>query len=216
MMSAVGAGNNETEDSSMTEHATDLRGFMTIAADDGTIVGRLHAVYVEPQTRKAAAIVCRTGRIGGDKLVVDVDHIQKIGEDVVLIDQASSARDLDGRSPPGRSVKDLQGTRVTTDDGVLLGTLVDLDFASDWRVCEIALAEDKTLSVDSDDIRIADEVIVPKRYQEAVRSTASDKGVLRRILGGEAVDDTRMALRRALAPRKSKEKSAGSGRAAAE
>ena len=184
----------------MTEQASSLRGFLVVSIEEGVQLGTLSTIQVDPDRRGIVGFVYRPRRRGDDRFV-SLDHVRTVGKDVLLIDREDSVMTPTKETPaPGRSVTDLQGVRVTADDGTHLGTLVDLEFSEqDWRISALTLAEDKRLPIDADAVNLGDDVIVPAAAKAQVESTAEEKhGFLSRILGKESVDDTKAALRRAL------------------
>lgn len=193
------------------EHASELRGLLVVASDEGAQLGNLSGIYIDPAKKSIAALTFRTRRLGGDEYFVAIGDVKTVGRDVVLISSEAAAQKIsDEEKPPGKSLKELQGAWVTTMDGDHLGALVDLDFSDDWRISELSLANDGEVQVEANDIKIGDAIIVPVEYAERVRrARESSPGFLRRAFGGESLEDTKQALKRALTrqPRKPPEES---------
>lgn len=182
------------------EHASELRGFLVVARKEGAQLGHLSAIYVDPVQKRIAALTFRKRWLGGGEYFVPIDAVQTLGRDVVLISSENEVTKIgDGKRPPGRSLKDLQGTWVTTANGKHLGTLVDLDFNTDWNISDLSLADDRELPIELDALQIGDEIIVPAEYADRVRSNSEAKpGFLRQLFGSESVDETKRTLKRAL------------------
>lgn len=185
----------------MTEQASMLRGFLVVAVEEGAQLGTVSAIQVDPSRRGIVGFVYRTRWLGSEEQFVPIENVRTVGRDVLLVDREASVVAPARESPiPGRSVMDLQGVRVTADDGAHLGTLVDLEFSEgDWRISALTLADEKRLSIEPDAVNLGDDVIVPAAAKANVESTAEEKpGFLSRIFGKESVDETKAALRRAL------------------
>ena len=193
----------------MFEHASDLRGFLVVATEEGAQAGVLSSVQVDVKGKCMAGLVYRTRRVAGERRFVAVDQIQSLGRDVALISSETSTRLVTAENPaPGRSLRELQGAWVATMEGEHLGTLLDLDFSrSDWSIKELILADHKRLPVEAREIKIADEVLVPASYAQRVEPEGEEKpGLLERALGSDTVDHIRGALQRSAARVRGNEK----------
>ncbi len=170
----------------MLDRASDLRGIAVVSGNDGAQLGTLSAVYVDPEKNNIAAIGYRTRRIGGDEFYVLAADVQTLGKDVVLISGEDAARRIAGiTKAPGHSLKDLQGSWVTTMNGNHLGTVLDLHFnPEDWSIAMIELDDDKQLPVDASEIKIGDEVLVPASYATQLQQTTERRsGFMSRLFG---------------------------------
>ena len=185
----------------MFEHASELRGFLVVAREEGAALGSLSAVQIDPQSKCVVAIAYKTRRVGGDEYFVSIDNIEKLGRDVVIVSNEQAATRVSETTPaPGRALRDLLGMRVTAMNGSFLGALVDIDFSpNDWVIRELVLAEDKHLPVVANEIEIGDEILVPSTYVERLQaSTTPKEGFLRRTVGSEWLEGTKNAIKRAL------------------
>lgn len=185
----------------MIETASDLRGVLVVAREEGAQLGTVSDVYIDTENKLIAAISFRSRGLTGRVHFVLTGEIQLVGRDVILVVSERSAKPLDGAEPPpGKSLRELQGCWVTTLNGKHLGTLVDLDFSpGDWEVSELTLAEDKHLPVTAGEIKIADEILVPVSYADRVQKSQKDRtGVLGRVLGTETVADVKKTIQRVL------------------
>ncbi|MCB9655648.1 MAG: PRC-barrel domain-containing protein [Deltaproteobacteria bacterium] len=187
------------------ENASELRGILIVSREEGAILGAIDSIYIDPDTRALVAVGYRPRKNARRDRFVLTQAIEKVGRDVVLIDSEDSAKAVDEETTvPGRSLKSLQGCWVTTDDGRHLGTLVDVDFSSaHWLISELELADNKRLPVDPNELRIGDEIIVPRAYAERVTARPEAQyGVMGRLLGGDRIDDIRSTIQRVLGSNK--------------
>lgn len=197
----------------MFDRSSDLRGLLVVSLEEGALQGIVSGIHVDTNSKRVAAFrYRRRKRIGTEEFFVPVSGVKSIGQDVILISSEAVAKKLTEDTPaPGRSLQELQGTWVTTLDGNHLGTLVDVEFLpKGWVITELILAEDQRLPVDRDEIKIGDEILVPVAYRELVKDMGDEKpGFLRRAFGGEALEDIKKALRRALKRKSGAEEKAG-------
>lgn len=182
------------------EHASELRGLLVVALEEGAVLGNLSSLYVDPETKRVSALTWRTARVGGDRFYAPMSAVKIVGSDVVIVTTKSAGEKITPDLPAGKSLSELQGVRVTTTEGKHLGTLVDLDFTPpDWNITTLILAEDKELAVDGADIKMADEIIVPSEYAAKVVSTKEEgPGFLQRTFGKEALEETKETIKRVL------------------
>ena len=185
----------------MGQHASELKGFLVVAREEGAELGTLSAIRIDPETKAVVGFDIRTRRVGGKVLFAPVNVVDRLGREVLLLTSERAVREVTDVTPsPGRSLKELQGIWVTSMDGRHLGTLIDLDFSpGDWRIRELVLAEDKHLAVDPDELRIGDEILVPEQGAAQIQVSQEPKsGLIARGFGPEAVEDTKGAVKRAL------------------
>ena len=185
------------------EHVTNIMGFLVVAHEEGLQLGNVHRIFIDPEVGRIASLTFRPGTLA--KLdFVNAENIERIGQDVVLITGKKAVRDFtDKTTPPGRDLKELLGTWVTTLDGEHLGTLVDLDVSPDtWEITDLWLSDGGRLKVQVADLKIGkDEILVPVEYaKKVVRETTPRSGVLSRMLGSTTIDDLAASIRRALRP----------------
>ena len=181
------------------EHASELRGVLLVAREEGAQLGTVTGINVNPDSKQIAAIRFRpkTGRKEAFVLMADV---QLIGRDVVLVSSEIAVKPIeDDITAPGKNLEELQGAWVTTTEGKHLGTLVDVDFRPrDWLISELDLSDGKSLEVDPTELRIGDEVIVPASYAKRVKEAPKQPGVMSRIFGADTMEQLKGTLTRAL------------------
>ena len=182
---------------------SDLRGVIVVAREEGAILGSVTQIFVKPSTRQIAALSFRK-RLGSKESLVERKHVETIGRDVVLITKEGAAKPLVQQDIAElRSLKELQGTWVTTLEGEHLGTLVDLEIErKDWTVVELRLADGKKLRLDDvKDLTLGrDQILVPATYAAKVTKPKKDEqnGFLGRVFGSESVEDVKNTITRTL------------------
>lgn len=181
----------------MLESIEELRGIGVVDMEQGAILGTLHAMTVDPATGVIEALVYRAK--GGGLYSAPTQNVQKLGRDLVLLAPADSEAIDTLEDAPGVSLKELQGSRVTTLEGKHLGTLVDIDFSpSDWRVSELELSGRKRLPVAAEKLKIGDEILVPGGSEGQLKDVPRERyGVMGRLLGPERIDDLRHVMGKA-------------------
>lgn len=180
---------------------SDVRGVLVVARAEGAILGSVSHIFIEPRTSTISALSFKK-RLGGKESIVEQQHVEIIGRDVVLISREGAARPLSPETRAGmRSLKELQGTWVSTVDGQQLGTLVDLDVdETTWTVTELRLADGKLLPIaDTAHLTIGpDQIMVPSDH--AAKVVHPDKngahGFLGRVFGGESIDELKQTISR--------------------
>jgi sporulation protein YlmC with PRC-barrel domain len=196
----------------MFDRSTDLRDLLVVAGEEGALLGIVSGMQIDTEAKRVAAFTFRRRkRVGTEELFVPVGEVESVGRDVVTISREAAAIKKSDAALLGRSLKELQGAWVTALDGNHVGTLVDVEFTTtDWAITELILADDKKLPIDRDEVQIGDEILVPIEYRERVEDVGVEKrGFLHRVLGGEALDDMKQALRRALRRKTESEEKAG-------
>ena len=109
--------------------AYELMGRPVITVDEGVIVGETAGVIIDTASTDVAALIVNViGRFTPPK-AVPYALIQGIGDDAVIIENASSLADF-GAVPEildmGRPDSEIRGVRAITRTGRLLGTVADL------------------------------------------------------------------------------------------
>lgn len=182
---------------------SEIRGHMVVSREDGAVLGSVASVLIDAESRRVAALSYRPRRRRRE-VVVERKLIDLVGRDVVLV--VKSPGGTPGAARPDRalrSLKELQGTWVTTDAGRRLGTLVDLEVdGKDWELSELRLADGRLIPVAKvEEVHIGrDEIIVPASYEQRVQKPAKkeDGGVLGRLFGPESVDEVKKTIARTL------------------
>jgi uncharacterized protein YrrD len=109
--------------------AYELVGRPVITIDEGAVVGETAGVIIDTASANVAALIVNaTNRFEAPK-AVPYALVQGIGDDAVIIENASSMADF-GTLPEildvGRPDSDIRGVRAITRTGRLLGTVADL------------------------------------------------------------------------------------------
>ena len=190
------------------ESIAELRGILVIELENGSILGSVSGMTVDPQSGTIATLVYKTKKGTKQKFFVPKEQVEKIGRDVVLL-KSDTGKPIDKiEEAPGLSLKELQGCRVITLEGKHLGTLVDIDFSpSDWRVSELELAEGKRVAVEAKELKIGDDILVPAEYEKRLKEMPKERyGAMGRLLGPDRIDDLRRAMEKTLRRKQKAEK----------
>lgn len=207
----------------MSKRATrlsDVRGFEVVARAEGARLGSVSHVYFNPGSRQISALAFKDG-LGSAERFVNKKAIDLIGREVVLISTEKAATPMKELPKKElRSLKDLQGTLVTTLEGKNLGPLVDLNVdAKAWRLQEIRFADGKVLPVaDPKEVTFGpDQILVPAEYESKVTRPKKDQedGVIERLFGSEGFEEVRKSLRRAFRTQNGKTKDGKPAKASA-
>jgi uncharacterized protein YrrD len=123
--------------------ASDLRGMPLVSMKEARKLGKVQDVIVDTTEQR---IVALQAKIGSEEEpgYITVDKIHAVGKDAITLEDGGSARE--GRGPAGHEgergkgtfpLKELQGDKVISYDGTLVGTVSDLEFdPTDFRVTE--------------------------------------------------------------------------------
>jgi sporulation protein YlmC with PRC-barrel domain len=158
-----------------------MQGIPVITTDEGTNLGYVTSVYVDPESRKLSALALRHRKMGKEAFVDNAD-ITLIGRDVIMIRAADAAKILEEGHDLGRRVHKLRGMPVTTDAGRTLGRLEDFDIDDAERVVtELHFADGSRLHVDATQLTIGpDEIILPAVLAERVVKAPEKPGFFAR------------------------------------
>jgi len=109
--------------------AYELMGRPVITIDEGAIVGQTAGVIIDTVSTDVAALIVNVASRFAPPKAVPYALIQGIGDDAVIIENASSLADF-GAVPEiwdgGRPDSEIRGVRAITRTGRLLGTVADL------------------------------------------------------------------------------------------
>ncbi|MCA9551967.1 MAG: PRC-barrel domain-containing protein [Myxococcales bacterium] len=184
----------------MTE-TSDLRGVLVVAQEEGVQLGTVTGINIDTFERRIAAIRFRPRGINKKEGYVLTRDVRLVGQDVIFVATQKAAKNEDTETIPGRSLHALQGARVTTIKGKLLGTLVDVDFTrEDWKLNQLRLAGDMVIPVVPTEISIEDEIVVPASYEDHMQrlpEATGHNGLLARVFGKENVEHLSQSLKRA-------------------
>lgn len=161
---------------------SEIRGIPVITADEGMNLGVVNHIYLDPASRKLAAVSFKNRKTGKD-CYVETKDITLVGQDVILAGSAEVAKTLDDEKELGRRFRKLRGMSVTTVAGKNLGKLDDFDLDHETRLLsQFHLDEGRLLPVDPKQVTIGpDAIIVPADYAEKVKGAEGKKGFLQRV-----------------------------------
>jgi sporulation protein YlmC with PRC-barrel domain len=175
---------------------TELKGVWLISHEEGAIVGKVSGITIDHEKKAVMALAFKPTKGGPDGFVL-TEKIERVGRDVILVRSEEDA--VLEKEIPGRDLKALQGCWITTMDGNHVGTLVDLDFTSDWQISELELEDNKRLPVVAAEIKLGDEVLVPADYADKVKDGPEEKyGAFGRLIGSDRIDDMRDTIKKVL------------------
>jgi sporulation protein YlmC with PRC-barrel domain len=155
-----------------------------VTVDEGVNLGTVAHIFLDPETKKLSALVFKD-RKSGEEHFVGNDDITLVGQDVILIRDASKARQVEGSQDLGWRLRKLRGMMVTTTDGRNLGRLEDFNISLGTRVLShLHLTEGRMLTVEPADVTIGpDAVVVPADYIGRVEAAPEKKGFFARVRG---------------------------------
>lgn len=173
-----------------------MHGIQMVALAEGRIVGSILRIFLNPSKRCISGFVVREPRFSGQESWVDVHDIKLVGEDVVFVSRASACK---AKSPVGRSLKELMGLPVTSLDGRVLGSVVDVQVDANWRLSELDLSEGKMVRIDPRHTIFGRDTILLRAgaVAEARPAGRHKPGLIGRIFGVDAVSETARAIARA-------------------
>lgn len=174
------------------ENLSSIRGFIIVSYEEGKRLGVISAIYINPDSKEIEAFQYKNQYfVPGDSFFVKKPDVQVIGQDLVIVNSEKSVIKVsESEKPAGISLKELQGANVSTDNGQILGAVLDFDFDPlNWKISKIALADDKELEVNPDEVKLGDVVIVPEHYKDKVKEEAKKPGYLQKVWGNETFDE---------------------------
>jgi sporulation protein YlmC with PRC-barrel domain len=121
---------------------------------------------------------------------VEMKDVETVGDDVVVVSGRSAVRRItDSSKPAGSSLKDLQGSWVTTLGGEHLGVLVDVEVTpATWTITDLILSDRRKLSIQPAEVTIGkDEILVPGNGVENLQAAGEEEGFLSRVFGRESM-----------------------------
>ncbi|MBN2494185.1 MAG: PRC-barrel domain-containing protein [Deltaproteobacteria bacterium] len=174
----------------------EIQGMQVVALSEGRVMGSVQKVYLSPSQKRVSGIRVRESGLGGDESWVDIKDVDKIGEDVVFVNRASSCK---AKQPVGRSLKDMMGMPIGTKDGKILGTLVDFEVDEQWRVVELTLSDYRMIKIDHRQAVFGeDTILLEAGADERLRTAPRHKvGFLARVFGAETIQEAASAITRA-------------------
>ena len=112
------------------------KGTAVVSLADGTKLGTIDHVYLDPQRKEIVAFSFhRGGLLGGKQAgVVDVGHVHAFGPDAVTIDDAAAVRSelaIDARCDGLIDLEDLLKRTVITEGGTVVGHVAAVRFGQD-------------------------------------------------------------------------------------
>lgn len=174
----------------------DIQGMQVVTQAEGRLMGAIQKVYLNPAKKRVSGIVVRESGFGGQESWIEVKDIDKVGEDVLFVPRAGLCK---AKNPVGRSLKELMGMQVTSKDGKILGSLVDLEIDDGWRVVELTLSDNRVVEIDPRHAVFGqDAILLRAGAASRIRSVSRPKtGFLARMFGVETVQETAGAISRA-------------------
>jgi len=173
-------------------------GLRVVALTEGRLAGFVYRVFLNLRTGCISGFSVQDPRLGNRESWVAVADVRQLGENVLLVDRSSA---LKPKPPVGRNVKDLMGLPVTTLDGRVQGSLLDVRIDGAWRVVEIALADGRVVLLPSQGAVFGrDAVLLPTGTapEAPPRIPQGDRGagLLARIFGPEHITEIGTAILR--------------------
>lgn len=173
----------------------EIQGMQVVSLAEGRILGSVQKVFLNPSKKMVSGALVRPSGLGRDEGWIDIKDVTMIGEDVLFISKAAAYK---AKAPVGRSLKDLMGIPVTSKDGKLLGSLVDVEINNQWQVIELNLSEGRMITIDPKHAVFGPDAILLKAgADKRVRSAVKSKpGFLARLFGAEAIEEAADAIAR--------------------
>ncbi len=173
----------------------EIQGMQVVSLEEGRILGSVQKVFLNPSKKAVSGVLVRPSGLSRDEGWIDIKDVTKIGEDVLFI---SKARAFKAKAPVGRSLKDLMGIPVTSKDGKLLGSLVDVEIDNQWQVVELSISEGRMITIDPKHAVFGPDAILLKAgADKRVRSAVKPKpGFLARLFGAEVIEEAADAIAR--------------------
>ncbi|MBI5510404.1 MAG: hypothetical protein HY903_16735 [Deltaproteobacteria bacterium] len=168
---------------SETVRLSEVSGIMVISRSEGAHLGFVERVLIDPMTSSMATLTFRHSRLTPEQ-AVPASAVVAFGRDVVFIDSEAAARAVeDGVDDSHRTVRDLLGLFVTTQNGTRLGTLAGVGVTvGDWQIAELYLAGGRVMAVKADHVTVGrDEILVPVGSALRITGHGGDHGIA--ILG---------------------------------
>jgi sporulation protein YlmC with PRC-barrel domain len=180
----------------MFKQLHDIQGMQVVTLTEGRIMGSIQKVYLNASRKRVAGMVVREPGFGGQDGWIDIKDVDKVGEHVIFISRAAMCK---AKPPVGRSLKDLMGMQVTSKDGKILGSLVDIEIDEEWRVVELNLSEKRVVKIDPRHAVFGqDAILLRVGAASQIRPAPRHKtGFLARVFGIETVQETAGAISRA-------------------
>lgn len=158
-----------------------LKGLSVISEKEGRIFGKVTDVYIDLNEKKIAGFVSKGAIWKNNSYFIPIGEVDSIGNDVILVKAGNSFKKITNQdSLKGMRLKELLGHGVVSEEGELLGSLVDAGFTNDpWVFSELYLSDNKKLTIKAEDVSFGnDEIIVPSNYTRRVRNNISKKKTL--------------------------------------
>jgi uncharacterized protein YrrD len=134
--------------------AKELKGLAVVDVSGGKRLGRIDEVVVSPDDLRVLGFVMKEGGLmSHHELVVTADRVRSMGPDAVTVegDVALEAEQASEELLAARSgERPLVGAKAVTEDGALLGEIVDLSLDPDsMRIAAVTLRGGLTSSGDA-------------------------------------------------------------------
>ena len=187
---------NEKEESAKQKSCANLENHFAVTIEEGFLLGNISKVYLDLWKKTVSALELKKN-LWGEKFFILVDDINFIGEDVVFINKKSSVKSIHLlEKNKHSSLNKLKGTLVTTLNGKHLGELDDLCFNSmTFEINEILLKGGGKFRLNNSEITIGeDEILVPREYQNRIRSKTKHKKTKKSLSANDLLDNLSRSL----------------------
>jgi len=150
-----------------------LKGMEMLAEREGRLLGTVRRLQIDSKRKKAVGLVFKARGISAEQWA-RVASINRVGEEVVFLTDASGVRD---DAPTGRDVRDLLGLSVTSLDGKRLGSLHDVVLdTEDWSLASLVLDGNAEVEMGNKAVLGEDTILLQKGAVEQVRTPGSGQG----------------------------------------
>ncbi len=174
----------------------DIQGMQVISLDEGRALGLVQKVFLNPAQKSVSGLLVRQAGLAGAESWIDIQDVDRVGEDVVFVGRAGACK---AKPPVGRSLKELMGMPVATRDGKLLGSLIDVEIDEGWQLRELILSEGRWVTLDPATALVGQDTILlaTGTRAESREGPGAPRGLLARMFGSQAVEETAAVIRRA-------------------
>jgi uncharacterized protein YrrD len=169
----------------------DVIGLNVITIDTGTIIETVDDIAYDPTDHRIVALLVDSGGLFSSAKAIHMDDVRNIGEDAVIVHDASVIKSLKELSDSVRSIsssnKHLVKTKVVTVDGKELGRVTDIYFDSASGYAETmevsqgglkTITEGKKSIKPSDIVTIGADATIVSAYTEVALEAQGEEGGL--------------------------------------
>ncbi len=162
--------------------ASEVLGDMVISHTEGANLGSVKDVYIDTANNCISGISFRPN-VMTDTSWIAAKNIELFGEDVILVSTKDASMELVGDATQGKSLRELKGHPVVTDEGRRLGTLEDLELnGANRTISELFIDQHRHIAVTPEEIKVGpDEIVVPASYENRVADDPNHVGLMERM-----------------------------------